>query len=272
VSARLRTGVSLHALIARKGRYFTAFHSAENAEKSHLKPANVGNLPDTFCIKAQNSIFVGFKPHPMKRNSLFKDNYWLFIPYLLMLAISVFFILFYSKAEIHIWMNQHHSPFADLLFKYASYMGEGWVLTPICLILLFVRFRYAFMAIGSSILAPLFTQFFKRVVWPDSPRPKVFFENLYDLHVVDGVHLHSAHSFPSGHATGAFAVFMVLALIVKNPFWKVFFFGIGQSDGLFEGIFIPAFFGGRQCGFPDRKPYSAALLLLDDALFQRLAG
>lgn len=89
--------------------------------------------------------------------------------------------------------------------------------------------------------------------------------------MVDGVHLHSAHSFPSGHATGAFAVFMVLALIVKNPFWKVFF-GIGQSDGLFEGIFIPAFFGGRQCGFPDRKPYSAALLLLDDALFQRLAG
>lgn len=162
----------------------------------------------------------------MKKSSLFKDNRWLWIPYLLILMLSVFFLVNYSKTDIHIRINQMHSPFADVFFKYASYMGEGWVLVPFCVLLLFVRFRYALMAIASSLIAPLITQFFKRIVWPVSPRPKVVFEHLYDLHVVEGVHLHSSYSFPSGHATGAFALFVVLALIVKKPVWKIVFLAL----------------------------------------------
>ena len=159
----------------------------------------------------------------MKPSSLFKNNFWLFFPYLLLLLVCGYFLLSFSKADIHIWINQHNSPFADTFFKYASSMGEGWVIAPVCIVLLFIRFRYALMAIASSILAPLLTQFLKRVVWPDSPRPKIFFQSIYDLHFVEGVHLHSSHSFPSGHTTGAFALFMVLALISKKPFWKVLF-------------------------------------------------
>jgi membrane-associated phospholipid phosphatase len=49
-------------------------------------------------------------------------------------------------------------------------------------------------------------------------RPSKYFE-LYEsvqLHLVEGVNLHSLQSFPSGHTATAFSVFFFLALILKS--------------------------------------------------------
>ena len=55
------------------------------------------------------------------------------------------------------------------------------------------------------------------------PRPTTYFDNAEVLHLVEGVKTHAMNSFPSGHTITAFAVFMILILIVKNNFLKALF-------------------------------------------------
>jgi membrane-associated phospholipid phosphatase len=118
--------------------------------------------------------------------------------------------------------------FFDGFFRVVTAFGAFPLIAAIAVITLFIRFRIALTILASSLFAVVFTQLGKRVIWPDSPRPKVLFEGLDSFHYVDGVHLHSAHSFPSGHTSGAFALFIVLALFARKPWLKLLFLLAGM--------------------------------------------
>lgn len=152
-----------------------------------------------------------------------KNHLALIIPYSLILLLSVLVLSFYSKTDIHLYINKLNSPFFDLFFKYFTLFGTFALIAPIIICLAFIRYRYAFMAISSSLLAILITQIIKRLVCYDSPRPSVVFKGIYDLHFVENVDLLSNHSFPSGHSSGAFALFVVMALINKRPIYQFLF-------------------------------------------------
>jgi len=152
-----------------------------------------------------------------------KKHLALIIPYSIFLLVGIIILLLYSKIDIHLVINKINSPFLDVFFKYITAFGAFILIAPIIIVTAFLRYRYAIIAIASSILATLLTQILKRWVYYDSPRPKVVFEHLYDLHFVENVQLHSNHSFPSGHTAGAFALFIVLALINKRPVYQFLF-------------------------------------------------
>jgi membrane-associated phospholipid phosphatase len=58
------------------------------------------------------------------------------------------------------------------------------------------------------------------VVFPGRLRPMGIFENKgLSIHLVDGVTIHVANSFPSGHTISAFSLALVLALYLKNKYW-----------------------------------------------------
>ena len=61
--------------------------------------------------------------------NLTKATEFFFIPYILILAPSTYALLIWSKAEIHLWMNQYHSVFFDQFFKYLTNLGDG--MTPV---------------------------------------------------------------------------------------------------------------------------------------------
>jgi len=159
----------------------------------------------------------------MDGKTFLKKRLALIIPYSIILVFSIAVLLLYSKIEIHLFINKLNSPFFDFFFKYMTEFGAFVLIAPIIILEAFVRYRYALMAIASSLMATLIVQLLKRLVWYDSPRPKVVFKDLYDLHVVENVQLHGSHSFPSGHTAGAFALFVVLALVNKRPIYQFFF-------------------------------------------------
>ncbi|MDD4921977.1 MAG: phosphatase PAP2 family protein [Bacteroidales bacterium] len=159
----------------------------------------------------------------MKFKQFLKSYFAFIIPYSLFLIVGIVLLLLYSKVDIHLYINKINSPVLDDVFKYATEFGAFVLIAPIIMIMALFKYRFALMAIAASVLASIFVQILKRVVWTDSPRPKVVFQDLYELHYVENVHLHSSHSFPSGHTAGAFALFIVLALINKRPVFQFLF-------------------------------------------------
>jgi membrane-associated phospholipid phosphatase len=140
--------------------------------------------------------------------------------YLFIFVISLTFILLVNKRDIHLFINRLNNPFFDLFFKYVTSFGEFLLIGPILLLLFFKQIRLGLAGVLSSLLAFLLTHVGKWLIWPDSPRPAAVFKSYESLHVVDGVHLYMGHSFPSGHTSGAFALFILLALAAQKPLWK----------------------------------------------------
>jgi len=155
--------------------------------------------------------------------SWWKNNYLWVSVYMLALVGSITVLVLFEKQTIHLSINKLNNGFFDGFFKVVTEFGAFPFIAALTVATLFFRFRIALTAIASSLFAVVLTQFGKRVIWPDSPRPKVLFSGLDSFHVVEGVHLHSTHSFPSGHTSGAFALFLVLILYTKSPCLKVLF-------------------------------------------------
>lgn len=144
-------------------------------------------------------------------------QYWAFwIPYLVFIVSLATAIIMNEKADLHLWFNSIHTPAADVFFRYYTQVGE-WVPFVVGAGLLFYRYRAAILVLGSQVAAGVVTLILKRVF--NMPRPKRYFGEFFpdiDLPQVWGVHMHSSHSFPSGHSTAAFAFFLSLAFLTKR--------------------------------------------------------
>ena len=145
-------------------------------------------------------------------------RYWAFyIPYLLYVAIFVALIFSYGIADLHLWLTSFYTPFGDVFFHYYTYVGD-WVPYLIIAGLLFYRYRMALFVLVSQLASGLLSIIIKQT-W-NEPRPLLYFKEHFPavrLHQVAGEHLHSVHSFPSGHTITAFALFLALAFYTKKP-------------------------------------------------------
>jgi membrane-associated phospholipid phosphatase len=145
-------------------------------------------------------------------------RYWAFyIPYLLCVAIFVALIFSYGKADLHLWLTSFNTPIGDVFFHYYTYVGD-WVPYLVIAGLLFYRYRTALFVLVSQLASGLVSIIIKQT-W-NEPRPLLYFKEHFpavQLHQVVGEHLHSSHSFPSGHTITAFALFLALAFYTKKP-------------------------------------------------------
>ena len=167
----------------------------------------------------------------MNLNKILKENSPFLIAYLLFALAAMYFLFTYSKAEIHIGINNVHSPFMDMLFKFTTHLGEALVIVLAFIILLFVKYRDAILIAAAALLSTLITQSLKHLVFNDALRPKAFLADTYELYLVPGVDVHSHNSFPSGHTTAAFCLYFALSLITKKKWLSFFFFVVALSVG-----------------------------------------
>ena len=155
---------------------------------------------------------------------IIRKNRFFTIPYLIFILVAGFYLAFFSKDQIHIYLNQINSPFADVFFKYVTYLGDGITIAIFIVLLLFIKYRYFLIMLGNVLITTVVVQVLKRVIFAGSFRPIKYFSGIYDLHLVEGVKMHSFNSFPSGHTATAFALFFMAALISKNNLLKLLFF------------------------------------------------
>ena len=151
-----------------------------------------------------------------------KINYFLLGVVIFLLCAGII-LMSYSKSEIHLFINKYHSTFWDILLKHYTNIGDGLVPVILSLILLLLSVRAGIVMAVSTTLAGLLSQVFKRLIFPDMVRPKIFFQHIADLYFVPGVEIHSYHSFPSGHTTTAFCMFLILAYFMPKKWLQVVF-------------------------------------------------
>lgn len=174
------------------------------------------------------------------------SNPYFFAPYFLFLLIGAILIITNQKGEILLWFNTKHTVFFDNYFKYSSILGKGIIFGYFLLLLGIYRFKYLIIGVSTFLGSGLVTHILKRMF--KEVRPKLFFDNIYDLNLIEGVKLYSQLSFPSGHTTAGFSMFIFFALITKyKPLGAVFFIfalSIGLSRVyLVQHFFIDIYFG-----------------------------
>ncbi|HLO59919.1 MAG TPA: phosphatase PAP2 family protein [Bacteroidales bacterium] len=150
----------------------------------------------------------------MLRKTL-KDNILFFLPYILILLLILPVLLNYNKGDLHLMINRHHTAFFDVLFALLTYLGDGLFIIVPAVILLFFSVRHTAFLVTAYVSTGLITQVLKRVFFEGSMRPSVMLKDA-GLYLVEGVDMLHGRSFPSGHATSAFALFLSLALILRN--------------------------------------------------------
>lgn len=180
--------------------------------------------------------------------NIIKHNPYFIIPYLLVLIGGAILLMQFDKGELLLTINQNHNLFLDYLFYYGTPLGNGLFYIFIILILACFKFRFALLGAVSFLITGLLTNFFKRVVFSESLRPKVFFEGIIELQFVEGVKILSYNSFPSGHTAVAFSMFCLLAILVTNKKWGLLFIIAALMGGisriyLVQHFFVDVYFG-----------------------------
>lgn len=159
-----------------------------------------------------------------------KNNSRVFSIYFLVLFTALYFIFNYDKVGINVYLNKLVGvSFVDNFFFYITYLGDGNVAIVLLLGIILYNIRLGICATLSFLTAGLVTNSLKYFFFSDINRPFFTFqyiEKQHNITFVDGIDLHIHNSFPSGHATQAFAIFMCLVFAAKKQNHKFIFLGI----------------------------------------------
>ncbi len=119
--------------------------------------------------------------------------------------------------DLHVYLNGLHPTWMDPLFVHGTNIADGFIVLVVALFLFMFNSRRAggYFA-TSAIIASSITQVLKQIPFADVRRPKHFLNDMPGLHIPDGVELSSYFSFPSGHSTAGFVMFVCLALIFRS--------------------------------------------------------
>ncbi|MCD6090212.1 MAG: phosphatase PAP2 family protein [Bacteroidales bacterium] len=147
------------------------------------------------------------------KTQTFKHFSWAFLALLILSSP----LLFTEKEFLNLWLNQHHSPFLDVFFKYTTHLGNAWLLLPLLIFALSRNYFLSLVLFVTTIFESVLVQVvLKNGFFSDIVRPIKYISQSDILHRVEGISVHSLHSFPSGHAQTAFLIFTFLALFCKR--------------------------------------------------------
>jgi membrane-associated phospholipid phosphatase len=180
--------------------------------------------------------------------SILRNNKAFFICMSLYVITGFFILTLIPKGEVEKFINSYHNDFLDHFFLIITELGDGTVLSLVIFLLFFKKIYYGILSTACFLASTFVVQLTKRFAFPDSPRPLRFFEPTIHLHYVDGLEIHSYFSFPSGHTSGAFTIFCLLAIFIGKKHTDVVFFFLAFLVGfsrmyLLQHFFMDTYFG-----------------------------
>ena len=177
-----------------------------------------------------------------------KNIFKTFWPFAITIAVFIIclaiFLSKYEKFDGHIVINQYHNKFGDVIFRYLTLIGDGYTAGCIIIILLLWRLELGITALIAFAFTAGITQSLKLFVYEDVERPflamwEYFHSN--KAHLVEGINIKVANSFPSGHTASAMSIFCFLAIVCQKK-WFSFSFACLAISASFSRIYLSQHF------------------------------
>jgi membrane-associated phospholipid phosphatase len=153
-----------------------------------------------------------------------RENWIYYVFYLLVLSVASYYLVTIEKLVLHQNINSIvGNRIWDTFNMYFTHVGDGVFAIVITIIVMYFNIKKAVYVFSSYILAGGLTAILKNFVFSDNRPHHVFGYHYKEIKIkyIEGVEMIGENSFPSGHATAAFAVFTALALLTKNPILKL---------------------------------------------------
>tara|TARA_B100000683_G_scaffold90269_1_gene89421 strand:- start:9181 stop:9798 length:618 start_codon:yes stop_codon:yes gene_type:complete len=155
--------------------------------------------------------------------------------FVIFFTITLIINLSFSKLDLQVFINSLYHPTLNVIFLFFTRLVEGWFVIPLFIILLFVSWRKTlFMAIVWAVSSGI-VQFLKHFVFTgfeyNRPAGNKFLTSLEQYYWWTDDLPHYG-SFPSGHTTAAFCIFLGLSLIASNKKIGTIFMVIACFVGL----------------------------------------
>lgn len=173
-----------------------------------------------------------------------------YLTYALFLMAGGVFLSLTSRENSHLILNQFFYDSFHSFFKYITHLGDGLLAVLVVIIALFFSFKSALQIGITSVIAGGLTQLLKNFVFDSIDRPSWFFKHFSEnsIRTIDGMDLNIHNSFPSGHTTTAFALYVSIILLAKNTKWTILFTLIALVAAysrvyLSQHFFIDIYFG-----------------------------
>lgn len=180
----------------------------------------------------------------------FQTHFLFLYPFFAFVAVGGVLLYLWTKDVLLLAVNSRYNPASDVFFKYYTHIGDGllWVVVAVLLILLVSKYKgLVFLLVYAFSSLP--TQIVKLYLFQPSYRPRSFFWlDYHRLHFVDGVEILVSNSFPSGHTSTAFGMFLTLSHFVQNKTLSLVFFVMAFMVGYSRMYLAQHFFADVYVG------------------------
>jgi membrane-associated phospholipid phosphatase len=154
-------------------------------------------------------------PHIPKETPIMGGALIFYFCFLVWFAANSFIFLHWSQTACFLRINHLRSFPADLLFTGLTYLGNGFTIVFIGIILIVRNKRSIGGAlIFSYAISGIVTLVAKRYF--NIPRPEAYFRNHSLVETASWVKLYYKHSFPSGHSASIFAAAITISLFLPR--------------------------------------------------------
>ncbi len=164
------------------------------------------------------------------------------ISYLLFLIIGLFVLLRINHGDVVLWLNGLSKEEWDGFVNLLTDIGLGSFVAILMILLSFVKIRYAVMGLLNLGLVGIFTNLFKKGLFPERVRPFNYF--LYDdfPRFIHAAELNYHSSFPSGHTMTIFAAMCLITYFIGNKLWGSVLFLVALVIGFTRIYLLQHFF------------------------------
>ena len=162
--------------------------------------------------------------------------------YLFFVVIGLFILVKIDHGDVVLWLNGISKEKWDAFVNLLTDVGLGSFVAVLMVLLSSLQIRYAIMGLINLGLVGLFTNLFKKFLFPERIRPFNYF--LYDdfPRFIHAAELNYHSSFPSGHTMTIFAAMGLISYFIGKRTWGVVLFFAALIIGFTRIYLLQHFF------------------------------